>query len=131
MANAGVGLLGHLVAVRLGALGDPRAGAHRPAPDDAHGGHDAANPAYAACASPWLRSPGRTGRHLRMRVAWVQNVGDPDAGQRPVFLKAGGTDGFNSERIINPGKDLVVCVAVRKLRIPIARIGMALSRRLP
>ena len=35
------------------------------------------------------------------------------------------------QRIINPGKDLVVCVAARKLRIPIARIGMALSRRLP
>ena len=64
-------------------------------------------------------------------MAWVENVGDPDAGQRPVFLKVGGTDGFNSVLVLNPGKDLVVCVAVRKLRIPIARIGMALSRRLP
>ena len=71
------------------------------------------------------------GQALRRGMAWVENVGDPDAGQRPVLLKAGGTDGFNSERIINPGKDLVVCVVARKLRIPIARIGMALSRRLP
>ncbi|MCJ2116445.1 hypothetical protein MKK65_07605 [Methylobacterium sp. J-001] len=71
------------------------------------------------------------GQALRMRVAWVENVGDPDAGQRPIFLKVGGTDGFDSERIINPGKDLVVCVAARKPRIPIARIGVALSRRLP
>jgi len=70
------------------------------------------------------------GQALRRGMAWVENVGDPDAGQRPVFLKVGGTDGFNSVLVLNPGKDLVVFVATRKPRIPIARIGVALSRRL-
>lgn len=71
------------------------------------------------------------GQALRMGMAWVENVGDPDAGQRPVFLKVGGTDGFASVRVVNPGKDLVVFVAASKSRIFIERIGVALSRRLP
>ncbi|WP_160329343.1 hypothetical protein [Methylobacterium sp. GXS13] len=43
----------------------------------------------------------------------------------------GGTDGFNSVLVINPGKDLVVFVAASKPRIPIEGIGVALSWHRP
>ncbi|MCJ2142206.1 hypothetical protein [Methylobacterium sp. E-066] len=47
------------------------------------------------------------------------------------MLKVGGTDGFNSVLVINPGKDLVIFVVAGKPRIPIERIGVALSRQRP
>src|SRR5262249_56951585 len=45
------------------------------------------------------------GQAWRQGMAWVENIGDAEAGQRPVYLKVGGTDGFNSVIVVNPGKD--------------------------
>jgi CubicO group peptidase (beta-lactamase class C family) len=71
------------------------------------------------------------GRDFCQGMAWIENVGDADAGQRPVFLKVGGTDGFNSVLVINPGKNLVVFIAASRPGLPIERMGVALSRHLP
>lgn len=49
---------------------------------------------------------------------------------RPVFLKVGGTDGFNSVVVVNPGKDLVVFVAGGQPKIGAERLGVALSRHI-
>ncbi|SFL13893.1 hypothetical protein [Methylobacterium pseudosasicola] len=80
-----------------------------------------------------MKGPGYEpdGQAFRMGMAWVENVGHPNAGQRPVLLKVGGTDGFNSVLFLNPGKNLVVFVAASKPRLPIERIGVAPSRHLP
>ena len=63
-------------------------------------------------------------------MAWVENVGDADEGQRPVFLKVGGTDGFNSVIVINEGKDLAIFIAGAKPRNGAPRLGVALSRQI-
>ena len=70
------------------------------------------------------------GQTFRQGMAWIEEIGDPDAGQRPVFLKVGGTDGFNSVVVVNPGKDLVVFVAGGQPKIGAERLGVALSRQI-
>lgn len=63
-------------------------------------------------------------------MAWVENSGDADEGQRPVYLKDGGTDGFNSVIVVNPGKDLAVFIAANRPMSGIPRLGVALSRQI-
>lgn len=70
------------------------------------------------------------GQDFGQGMAWVENVGDPEAGQRPVLLKDGGTDGFNSVIVINPGKDLAVFVAANRPHAAIPQLGIALSRHI-
>jgi CubicO group peptidase (beta-lactamase class C family) len=70
------------------------------------------------------------GQVFQQGMAWVEDVGDPDEGQRPVFLKTGGTDGFNSVLVINPGKDLVVFIAASHPKSGAQRLGVALSRHI-
>lgn len=70
------------------------------------------------------------GQAFGQGMAWVEDVGDPEAGQRPVFYKAGGTDGFNSVIVINPGKDLAVFVAASRPKSGVPRLGIQLSRQI-
>lgn len=63
-------------------------------------------------------------------MAWQENLGDPDAGQRPVYLKVGGTDGFNSVLVINPGKDLAIFIAGSRPKSGVPRAGVELSRQI-
>jgi hypothetical protein len=63
-------------------------------------------------------------------MAWIENVGDADEGQRPVFLKVGGTDGFNSVIVINEAKNLAIFIAGAKPRNGAPRLGIALSRQI-
>lgn len=69
------------------------------------------------------------GQTFEQGMAWIENVGDPDAGQKPVYLKVGGTDGFNSVLVINPGKDLAVFIAASRPK-GIPRLGVQLSRQI-
>jgi CubicO group peptidase (beta-lactamase class C family) len=62
-------------------------------------------------------------------MAWVENIGEADEGQRPVFLKVGGTDGFNSVIVINEGKNLAIFIAGSKPS-GVPRLGVALSRQI-
>jgi hypothetical protein len=71
-----------------------------------------------------------SGQVFGQGMAWIENAGDPEAGQRPVFLKVGGTDGFNSVIVINPGKDLAVFIAASKPQSGIPRLGVELSRQI-
>ncbi|MCJ2130971.1 serine hydrolase domain-containing protein [Methylobacterium sp. E-045] len=63
-------------------------------------------------------------------MAWIENPGDPEAGTHPVTLKIGGTDGFNSILVINPGKDLAVFIAGSRPKMQIERLGVSLSRQI-
>ena len=68
---------------------------------------------------------------FRQGMAWIEDAGDADEGQRPVFLKTGGTDGFNSVIVVNPGKDLMVFLAASHPTSGAHRLGVALSRQIP
>lgn len=70
------------------------------------------------------------GQPFVQAMAWVENPGDPDAGTRPVTFKTGGTDGFNSIIVINPGKDLAVFIAGSRPKMQIERLGVSLSRQI-
>ncbi|MGU3538446.1 serine hydrolase domain-containing protein [Methylobacterium sp. A54F] len=70
------------------------------------------------------------GQTFGQGLAWIEEPGDAEAGQRPVFLKVGGTDGFNSVLVVNPGKDLVVFIAASRPRSGVPRLGVALSRQI-
>lgn len=70
------------------------------------------------------------GQVFQQGMAWIEDAGDPAEGQRPVFLKTGGTDGFNSVLVINPGKDLVVFIAASRPKSGVQRLGVALSRHI-
>ncbi|MDP4025213.1 serine hydrolase [Methylobacterium sp. NEAU 140] len=70
------------------------------------------------------------GQAFRQGMAWIEAVGDPAAGQRPLFLKTGGTNGFNSVLVINPGKDLVVFLAANHPDSGAQRLGVAVSRQI-
>ena len=70
------------------------------------------------------------GRLFGQGMAWVENPGDEEEGTRPVYLKDGGTDGFNSVIVVNPGKDLVVFIAANRADSGIPRLGVALSRHI-
>ncbi len=63
-------------------------------------------------------------------MAWVQNPGDDEEGTRPVYLKDGGTDGFNSVIVVNPGKDLAVFISANRPDSGIPRLGVALARHI-
>ena len=63
-------------------------------------------------------------------MAWIENLGDEEDGTRPVYLKAGGTDGFNSVIVINPGKDLAVFISADRPFSGIPRLGVLLSRHI-
>ncbi len=66
--------------------------------------------------------------NFKQGMAWAQNLGDPAEGARPVFFKAGGTDGFNSVIVINPWKDLAIFIAGNRANAGIPRLGVELSR---
>lgn len=70
------------------------------------------------------------GQTFGQGMAWIEEDGDPDAGQRPVFLKAGGTDGFNSVIVVNPGKNLAIFVAASHPKADAPRLGVRLSRQI-
>ena len=70
------------------------------------------------------------GQVFEQGMAWMENVGDADGGQRPVFLKAGGTDGFNSVIVVNPAKDLAIFIAASRPKSNIPKLGVELSRQL-
>jgi hypothetical protein len=68
------------------------------------------------------------GEPFKIGMAWVDNLGNPAEGARPIFLKAGGTDGFNSVIVINPGKDLAIFIAGNRPNAGIPHLGVELSR---
>lgn len=63
-----------------------------------------------------------------MGMAWNMEPSDPAENTRPVWFKAGGTDGFNTVLVVNPAKDLVVFVAANKAQTHIPQLGVRLSR---
>ncbi len=67
--------------------------------------------------------------HARIAMSWVQNLGNPEEGARPIFLKDGGTDGFTSVVVINPGKDLAIFIAGNRGYTGIPGLGIKLSRQ--
>jgi len=70
------------------------------------------------------------GRLTGQGMAWIENPGDAEAGERPVYLKDGGTAGFNSVIVVNPGKDLAVFIAANRALSGIPRLGVQLSRHI-
>ncbi|MEH3148570.1 MAG: serine hydrolase [Methylobacterium frigidaeris] len=70
------------------------------------------------------------GQPFAQAMAWQVESGDPAAGQHPVYLKAGGTDGFNSVIVVNPSKDLAIFIAASRAGTGIPRLGVLLARQL-
>lgn len=70
------------------------------------------------------------GQTFGQGMAWIEDAGDPDAGQHPLYLKTGGTDGFNSVIVVNPVKDLAIFMAASRPRSNMLRLGVQLSRQL-
>ena len=70
------------------------------------------------------------GRLFGQGMAWIEHPGDEEEGTRPVYLKDGGTDGFNSVIVINPAKDLAVFISANRADSGIPRLGVALSRHI-
>lgn len=63
-------------------------------------------------------------------MAWVEDAGNPAAGQHPLFLKDGGTDGFNSVLVVNPAKTLAIFLCGNRPALGIPHLGTVLSRRI-
>lgn len=70
------------------------------------------------------------GQPFQQGMAWAESPGDPAEGTRPLYYKDGGTDGFNSVIVVNPGKDLVIFIAADKADVGIQRLGTELSRQI-
>jgi len=64
-------------------------------------------------------------------MAWVNNLGDEQAGNRPEILKNGGTVGFGTVILLNPFKDAAIFIAVNKAGSNPAPIGVVIGRHLP
>ncbi|WP_187371360.1 serine hydrolase domain-containing protein [Methylobacterium oryzihabitans] len=70
------------------------------------------------------------GQSFAQAMAWQVETGDPEAGQHPVFMKAGGTDGFNSVIAVNPSKDLAIFIGASRAQSGIPRLGVMLARQI-
>jgi CubicO group peptidase (beta-lactamase class C family) len=83
--------------------------------------------AMKAAQQPIYPLPGGA---TKQGMAWVSNLGDAQAGNRPEILKNGGTVGFGTVILINPFKDAAIFIAVNKSGSNPAPIGVAIGRHL-
>lgn len=67
----------------------------------------------------------------KQAMAWVNNMGNPNMGTKPEILKNGGTVGFGTVILLNPGKDMTLFIAVNKNGDNPAPIGVTIGRHLP
>ena len=67
----------------------------------------------------------------KQAMSWVVNLGNENAGARPVILKNGGTVGFGSVIILNSAKDLALFIAINQNRSKPAQVGIKIVRHLP
>jgi CubicO group peptidase (beta-lactamase class C family) len=67
----------------------------------------------------------------KQAMSWVVNLGNEEAGARPVILKNGGTVGFGSVILVNPSKDLALFIVANQNRSKPADTGIRIARHLP
>jgi CubicO group peptidase (beta-lactamase class C family) len=69
-------------------------------------------------------------KNAKQGMVWVTNLGNQPQ-DRPEILKDGGTAGFSSTIVLNPGKDTAIFIAVNQSGTEPTATGVAIGRHLP
>ena len=70
------------------------------------------------------------GQDFDQAMVWAIFPADPEEGSGAIVAKSGNTDGFSTVLVLDPAKDLAICIGANKSKVDVQPLAIELARQI-